>query len=130
MEQITVRIPADTLTSVESEADEHGVSRSQFIRDALATAVGHGEHGPSNDQVAELETEITELEQTVERLRNEKQTLIAQREEHTELVEYVEEERSIRERDAERRREREQAGVFSRAKWWLVGRPAEDTADE
>lgn len=129
MEQITVRLPSDTLTSVESRADEHGASRSQFVRDALAAAVGHGEQDLNDDRVAELKAEIEELEQTVERLRNEKQTLIAQREEHQELVEYVEEERGIREREAERRREREAAGVLTRAKWWLVGRPAEDTAD-
>ena len=35
MEQITLRIPENTLTAVEREADEHGTSRSEHIRDVL-----------------------------------------------------------------------------------------------
>jgi hypothetical protein len=49
--------------------------------------------------------------------------------EHTELVEYVQEERSIqqrrearREQERERERERENAPAWRRAKWWLLGR--------
>ena len=56
--------------------------------------------------------------------------LAGKREEHQELVEYVEQERTLQERRADREREREEAGIFTRAQWWLFGRPAEDTADE
>lgn len=105
--------PKDTLESVESSADEHGASRSQFIRDTLASCVGYGEHSGEH-----AEERIAELEQTVERLRNEKQTLIQDREERTELVRFAETERERRERD----RDRKDAPVWHRAKWWVFGR--------
>ena len=66
----------------------------------------------------EYETRVTDLERDVERLRNEKRTLINDREERTELVEYVQEERSLTKQKA-------QAGIVTRAKWWLRGMPAE-----
>lgn len=35
MEQITVRIPGDTLEDIEQEASEHGDTRSGYIRDVF-----------------------------------------------------------------------------------------------
>lgn len=67
---------------------------------------------------SEYESRIEELERNVERLRNEKRTLINDREERTELVEYVQEERSLTKQKA-------QAGIVTRAKWWITGMPAE-----
>ena len=55
---------------------------------------------------------IEELERTVDRLRNEKQAIIEQREENQELARYVDEERTWR-----------QAGIVTRTKWWLLGKP-------
>lgn len=52
-----------------------------------------------------------ELEQTVERLQNEKQTLIEKHQEHGDLVEYVEEERSWR-----------QQPLSTRLRWWIFGK--------
>lgn len=60
--------------------------------------------GNACEQLAELRNEyenrITSLEQDVERLQNEKQTLIADRQEKQALVEYVEREQSLSERKA------------------------------
>ncbi|WP_126665177.1 hypothetical protein [Haloterrigena salifodinae] len=67
----------------------------------------------------EYEDRIAELETEVERLRNEKRTLINDREERTELVEYVQEERSLSKQKA-------QAGIITRAKWFLTGMPAKE----
>lgn len=67
---------------------------------------------------AELQQHVEELQQEVDRLQNEKRTLINDRQEKQELVEYVETEKSLSERKA-------QAGVITRAKWWLTGMPAE-----
>lgn len=61
-----------------------------------------------------------ELRQKVDRLQNEKRTIIQQREEHQSLVRYVEEERSLQ----QRREERETAPVWQRLKWWVVGAPS------
>jgi hypothetical protein len=54
------------------------------------------------------------LETDLERARREKRQILDQREEHTELVRAVGEERSLAERQAA-------AGVATRAKWWLFG---------
>lgn len=54
---------------------------------------------------------VAELEQTVERLETEKRLILEEREENRELVRYVEDELSCRE-----------AGIVTRAKWWLFGR--------
>jgi vacuolar-type H+-ATPase subunit I/STV1 len=67
---------------------------------------------------SECGSRIEDLERDVERLRNEKRTLINDREERTELVGYVQEERSLTKQKA-------QAGIVTRARWWLTGMPAE-----
>jgi metal-responsive CopG/Arc/MetJ family transcriptional regulator len=105
MEQITLRIPEDTLESLESEAEEHGVSRSEYVRDVLETRNEHAENAD------ELRTEIDELETALERLQNEKRMLLEQRDEHSQLVRYVESEQSYRE-----------ASLPQRLKWWVFGR--------
>ena len=52
-----------------------------------------------------------DLKRENDRLRAEKRMLIQDRQEKTELVEYVEEERSWR-----------SAGIGTRMKWWLFGK--------
>jgi len=98
MQQITLRIPEDTLKTLEKEADEHGVSRSEYIRDVLESREEHAEN-------------TEELQTTVERLQREKRMLLEQRDEHTQLVKYVEHEQSYRE-----------ASLPQRLKWWVFGR--------
>lgn len=123
MKNITVRLDEDMIAELEAEADEHGKTRSEHIRDTLATHHEHGvEHGEYEDQIAELEEQIAELETENERLRNEKRLILEQREEHTELVRFAEEQREL----DQRRRTREDAPAWTRAKWWLLGR---DDAD-
>jgi len=58
---------------------------------------------------------VGDLEQEVERLEREKRLILEQREEHSQLVRAVEEQRTLE-------RERAQAGLATRAKWWLFGR--------
>lgn len=106
MEQITIRIPADTLEDLEAEADEHDVSRSEHIRDVL-------EHR------SEFIQEHAELQQELERVRREKRQVLEQREEHTELVKAVQTDRTLQQR-------KEQAGIVTRAKWLLVGMPGDE----
>ena len=68
------------------------------------------------DALQEQVDRINDLEAEVDRLRNEKQTILAQREENHELVRYVEDERT----SAQRWR---QASIVTRAKWKLLGMP-------
>ncbi|MFC6764877.1 hypothetical protein [Natrinema soli] len=70
----------------------------------------------------EYESRITDLKTEIERLRNEKRTLINDREERTELVRYVEEERTLSKQKA-------QAGIATRAKWFVTGMPTEEASN-
>lgn len=55
MEQITVRLPGELLAELEAEADEAGVSRSEYIRDVLRTR----EHTDAlRDRIADKEARI------------------------------------------------------------------------
>jgi hypothetical protein len=110
MEQTTLRLPADLLEDLDEEAEEHGVSRSEYVRDILASRHEH----------ERLRTEV-------ERLRNEKRTVLEQREEHQELVAFARTERELVERREQREREREAAGVMTRAKWWVFGRDVDES---
>lgn len=76
-------------------------------------------------RIEELQEEVDDLERDVERLQNEKRTLIGDREERTELVEYVEEQRQVERYRARRERMLDQAGIVTRAKWKLTGVPVD-----
>jgi len=58
---------------------------------------------------------VGDLEQRVERLEREKRLMLEQREEHSQLVRAVEEQRTLEQARA-------QAGLATRARWWLFGR--------
>lgn len=66
--------------------------------------------------------EYEELEQENERLRNEKQTILNQRNENRELVEYLQRERELQLEERERRRDREQQPVWVRLRDFVFGR--------
>jgi Ribbon-helix-helix protein, copG family. len=129
MDQITIRVESPTLQSLEEEAEDDGVTRSEYIRNLL-----RNRHEPTEDveslrrEVAQYETElenvrgekkklsekVDELETEVERLKNEKQVIIEQRSENSELVEYVEQEKNLQE-------QYRRAGILTKAKWSLFG---------
>lgn len=67
-----------------------------------------------------------ELEARVEELRNELAAANQRIDAANELVEYVEEERTLSERREERERRKDQAGILTRAKWALVGMNLDD----
>jgi metal-responsive CopG/Arc/MetJ family transcriptional regulator len=94
MEQITIRIQEEFLESIESGASEHNESRSEHIRDLLRKGMECGDVRRDHD-----------------RLENQLAQVIEQRDEHQELVQYVNEEQSWR-----------SAPIWKRGKWWLLGR--------
>ena len=61
---------------------------------------------------------VEELQQENERLRREKRAIIEQRDEHRELVEYVEGERELQKMERERRN----APIWERIRWLVLGR--------
>lgn len=104
MESVSTRLDDETTRLIRETADERGESMAAVLRELI-------EKGMDYD----------ELKRENERLRAEKRTLINNREEHTDLVEYVERERRV-DRQREQRR---QAPAWRRAKWWLLGAPAD-----
>jgi len=65
--------------------------------------------------------EYEQLETENERLRNEKQTILSERKENQELVEYLQRERELQIEERERRRDREQQPVWVRLRQWVFG---------
>jgi len=116
MEQITLRVPADTLDALDDEADDRGVSRSEYIRDVLES---RHEHAENTD---ELRQRIDDLETELKRAREEKRLILDEREEKKELARYAEQERTAR----ERREQRREAPAWRRAKWWVFGAPDDE----
>jgi len=68
-----------------------------------------------SQELDECRERVADLEQQVERLEREKRLILEQREEHAQLVRAVEEQRTLEQ-------ERGQAGLATRARWWLFGR--------
>ena len=105
MEPVTTRIPDDTYRILGEIADERDESVSAVVRELVQKGLDYDD-----------------LEQENERLQNRVRKLVDTREEHQELVEYVEDERDLTRQREQRRR----APAWRRAKWWLFGEPAPD----
>ena len=86
MNQIDARVPEATDDGIEVYADKNDISKSDAIRELLKRGI-----------------EYDDLQSENERLQSEKRTIINQRGEHQELVEYVEGERELQRRERERR---------------------------
>jgi len=62
---------------------------------------------------------VGDLQERVERLEREKRLILEEREEHSQLVRAVEDQRTLEQ-------ERAQAGLATRARWWLFGRDEDE----
>lgn len=102
--QISARVSHDLNERIEAYSDENDCSKSDAIRELL-------EAGLENDE--------TKAEN--QRLRNQLASVNRRIDETNELVEYVREERDLEQSRHELEQRRAQAGIFTRAKWWLVG---------
>jgi len=105
MPHLSLRVSDDLLDELDAEAEGEGVSRSDYIRNTLE----------KRDRVEELEREN-------ERLRRQLRATNSRERDVDEIVTYVEEERRLQ----QRREERRDAPVWTRAKWWLFGRSTDD----
>jgi predicted nuclease with TOPRIM domain len=106
MQQLTIRVADETAAEIEERADESDASKSEVARELLR-----------------LGSEHESLQAECDRLRRELQAANSRYDEHTELVEYVEDERLARQRERDRR----SAPAWRRAKWWLFGTPEDET---
>ena len=99
MERITVSVSEQEQEVIKKKVQDGGEyeSKSEFVRNCIR------DH-----------TRLEDLERELERAQNEKRLLIEDRREKKELARYVEQERTYR-----------NAGLRTRAKWWLFGKPSE-----
>lgn len=118
MPQISARIPEELDDEIRERIEKRDESLAAVVRTLLERGI-----------------EYDELQQKCERLENEKQQLIADREERHELRAYVEEEKSMvkrldereerREQREDRRERRLQAPIWKRGWWKIAGTPRE-----
>jgi metal-responsive CopG/Arc/MetJ family transcriptional regulator len=101
MPTYSVRASGDLADEIEAFADAYDGSRSDALRELLRRG-----------------TAYEDIQRDRERLRDAQTQLIEQREENQELVEYVEQEKSLKERERERR----DAPLWRRARWFVFGR--------
>jgi Arc/MetJ-type ribon-helix-helix transcriptional regulator len=104
MSRLTISLTDEEEEIIEEKVGDDGEyeSKSEFVRNCI-----------------QAHTEVEDLEQENERLRNEKRLILEQREEATEIQKYVEEERTYR-----------NAGLKTRLKWWVWGKPSDASNQE
>jgi Arc/MetJ-type ribon-helix-helix transcriptional regulator len=104
MARLTITVTDEQAALLEELSGDGGQyeSKSAAVRDFIQTG----------ERVAELEREV-------ERLNRERRQLLEQREEHSELARYAEDQRE-QEQNA---RERRTKPAWTRAWWWLTGEP-------
>lgn len=107
MKRVTVSLEPEHIEAIDSVQEEgKAESKSEAVRHII-------------NRYEEQQQEYEQLHTDYERVKNEKQTIIEQREENTELVEYVEREKDMQERYRE-------AGIMTKAKWAIFGMDSSD----
>lgn len=106
MKSVSTRLEDETYRLIAETADERDVSKAEVLRELVEKGIQYNDLKREND-----------------RLRNEKRTIINQREEHTELVRTVERQQSLAERKAE-------AGLLTKTKWALFGMNVDDEKED
>ena len=117
MQRVTFKIPEETLGAVDDEADEEDVSRSEYLRMIV----------DSRHEADRLRSEVEDLRDEYEgklaEARNRATAANRENEQVEELANYVERERSMQTKREIRDDKRSEAGVLTRASWWLTGGP-------
>jgi len=109
MPQVSARVSDDLNERIEAFSDEIGSTKSDALR-----------------QLVEQGLETDRLRQENERLRNNVQTLVEDRDERENIeniVAYVEDEQRLRRQREQRRKRRRTASIIKRWWWDIVGEP-------
>ncbi|AFH22150.1 hypothetical protein OSG_eHP18_00200 [environmental Halophage eHP-18] len=119
----TVSLSDENSEYVDNRADSED-SNAEAIRSAVdrARRLEGRERAVAKDARERIEhhrDRVADLERELERVKNEKQVIISQREENTELVRYAEQQRSKQDRLAS-------AGLLTSIKWRVTGVPDGD----
>lgn len=97
---------------------------SVSLRDEQVGRIDELEYDSRSEAIRELVDrgfEYEDLQQENERLRNEKQTILNQRNENKQLVEYLQKEREIQMQERMDRQERRKQPVWERLRNWVFG---------
>lgn len=129
MKGFSIRFPENELETLDAEADEQNLSRSEYVRelfrnrhgDSVELAELRDKHERLREQHKQLQDEYDQSLNEVDRLNRKLTAALELKGENDELVEYVEHERELQKR-------REHTPVWTRAKWWVFGQP-EKNAD-
>lgn len=114
MKRLTVSLESEQIDRLDEIQAEHDVdSRSAALRRLFQ------EYEQLQSEYEDLMSECEELQTEVERARRERRQLLEQREEHQELAQYVEDERTAEQRWR-------QASLATRIRWRLTGMPSDD----
>lgn len=107
VDRITVTLPEDMADRIAELSGDEGPyeSKSEAVRNLIR-------QGEQYDDVA----------QERDRLEEKVAAANTRADDVGEIVEYVERERAVRERERERRR----APIWERARWWILGEPGDD----
>lgn len=112
MQNVTLRMDEDFVETLDAEADERDLSRSDYIRNILQ----------SRDNANELQRKMDELQRKNDELRSQLQAANQRIDASNEIVEYVEEQREVE----DKREKRSHANVLRRGWWWLTGTPEDE----
>lgn len=115
-QKISVSLGEKQVGRIEQVVGSEYRNRSEAVRDLIEKGFQY------DDRVEELEREIEDVRRENDRLRKQLAATNRRVDQHQELVEYVQEERSV----AQRREQRREAPAWRRAKWWLLGEPTDE----
>jgi predicted nuclease with TOPRIM domain len=118
-DEINEWVKASDVADSKSGTVQHHLELARRLDEADATL---DDLLAAHDRVDELESEVSRLEARVDELTNQLREANRRNDEVTELVEFVEEEKSL----TQARRERASAPVWKRAKWWVTGYPEDE----
>ena len=109
MQKVTFSLEEQQLDRIDEYQEENDISsRSEALRRFI------DDYEELHTEYEELHTDYEELQTELEQERNRNRLILEQREEHTELVKYVQEERTAEQRWRE-------AGIGQRLKWRIFG---------
>jgi hypothetical protein len=105
--RVTVRLNDSLASHVDAVRHDDETSDAEAVRECIRRSL----------ELDAVRDDLDRAEARVDELENQLAAVQERQEQHDELVEYVEEEKSIQ----QRREERRQAPAWRRAKWWLFG---------
>lgn len=115
--KISVSLGSELVGKVEELVGEKYDNRSEAVRDLVEKGLDY------DDVVDELEDEIEHLEAKRDDLQRQLREVRSREDNVDEIVEYVDEQRSLEHRRAS-------AGLATRAKWWVFGMDVQDDIDD